>query len=117
MEQILDILYTIPDPWIVLPACVVVFVIPGIIGDFCFKSVSRTVVVYAWTFAGTVIATLITCLVIHLFISPFIEGETERLMVISLTIGVPCGWALGLIVPVASYMLTDRRARKKANAA
>jgi hypothetical protein len=117
MEQILDILYTIPNPLLILPASVVVFVIPGLIAGFCFKSVSRCEVVYAWTFAGPVIATLIAGLVIHLFVSPFVEGETEGLAILSLDIGIPCGWVLGLMVPMVIYLLNDRKARKKINSA
>lgn len=117
MENILDILYTIPNPWIILPACVVVFVIPGLIGVFWFKSVSRSIAVYACTSAGPVMATLIAGLVIHLFVSPFVEGKAEGLAILSLTIGIPCGWVLGFIVPVASYILNDRKAQKKINAA
>ena len=117
MEQILDILYTIPNPLLILPASVVVFVIPGLIAGFCFKSVSRCKIVYAWTFAGPVIATLIAGLVIYLFVGPFDEGETERLAILSLDIGIPCGWVLGLMVPMAIYLLNDRKARKKINSA
>ncbi len=117
MEQILDIPYTIPNPLVILPASVLVFVIPGLIVGFCFKSVSRGVVVYAWTFAGPVIATLIAGLVIHLFVSPFVEGETERLAVLSLMIGIPFGWVSGLMIPVASYILNDRKTRKTINPA
>jgi fructose-specific phosphotransferase system IIC component len=117
MEQILDILYTIPNPLVILPAGVAVFVIPGLVVGFCFKSVSRCEVVYAWTFAGPVITTLIAGLVIHLFVSPFVEGETEELAILSLEIGIPCGWVLGLMVPMATYWLIDRKARKKINAA
>jgi fructose-specific phosphotransferase system IIC component len=117
MEQILDILYTIPNPLLILPASVVVFVIPGLISGFCFKSVSRCKIVYAWTFAGPVIATLIAGLVIYLFVGPFDEGETEGLAILSLDIGIPCGWVLGLMVPMAIYLLNDRKARKKINSA
>ncbi len=115
MERILDILYTIPNPLLILPAGVVVFVIPGLIAGFCFKSVNRCEIIYAWTFASPVIATLIAGLVIHLFVGPFDEGETEGLAILSLDIGIPCGWVLGLMVPMAIYLLNDRKARKKIN--
>jgi uncharacterized protein YacL len=117
MEQILDILYTIPNPLVILPAFVVVFVIPGLIAGSCFKSVSRVEVVYALTFACPVIATLIAGLVIHLFVSPFVEGEIEELALLSFKIGIPCGWVLGLILPMVTYLLIDRKARKKITAA
>jgi hypothetical protein len=112
MEQILDILSTIPNPLVILSVGMVVFVIPGLIAGFCFKSVNRVVVVYAWIFAGPVIATLIAGLLIHLFVSPFVEGEAEGLAVLSLEIGIPCGWMLGLMVPVATYLLNGRKARE-----
>jgi hypothetical protein len=117
MEQILDILYTIPNPLLILPASVVVFVIPGLIAGFYFKSVSRCKIVYAWTFAGPVIATLISGLVIYLFVGPFDESETEWLAILSLDIGIPCGWVLGLMVPMVIYLLNDRKVRKKINSA
>jgi|GEM_PF-1081535 hypothetical protein len=113
MEQILDILYTVPNPWVILPVWVVVFIIPGLIAGFCFKSVRRVEVVYAWTFAGPVIATLIAGLVIHLFVSPFVEGKAEELALLSLKIGIPCGWALGLMFPMVTYLLIDSKIRKK----
>jgi uncharacterized membrane protein len=115
MEQILDILSTIPNPLVILPVGMVVFVIPGLIAGFCFRSVSRVLVVYAWTFVGPVIATLIAGLIIHLFVSPFIEGEAEELALLSLQIGIPCGWVLGLMAPVATYLLIDRKARRRLN--
>ena len=117
MEQILDILYTTPNPWLILPVWVVVFIIPGLIAGFCFKSVRRVEVVYAWTFAGPVIATLIAGLVIHLFVNPFVESNAEELGLLSLKLGVPCGWVLGLILPMVTYLLIDRKARKKITAA
>jgi len=117
MEQILDILYTIPNPMLILPASVVVFVIPGLIGGFCFKSLSRCEVVYVWTFVGPVIATLIAGLIIYLFIGPLDESETEGLAILSLNIGIPCGWLLGLMIPVVIYLLNDSKAQKKINAA
>ena len=113
MEQILDILYTIPNPWVISPVWIVVFIIPGLIVGFCFKSISRGVVVYAWTFACPVIATLIAGLVLHLFVSPFVEGKAEELALLSLKIGIPCGWALGLMLPMVTYLLIDSKVRKK----
>jgi uncharacterized membrane protein len=115
MEQILDILSTIPNPLVILPVGMVVFVIPGLIAGFCFRSVSRVLVVYAWTFVGPVIATLIAGLAIHLFVSPFIEDEAEELALLSLQIGIPCGWVLGLMVPVATYLFIGRKARRRIN--
>ena len=115
MEQILDILYTIPNPLVIFPAFVVVFVIPGLIAGFCFRSVNRVLAVYAWTFVGPVIATLIAGLVIHLFVSPFVEGPAEELALLSLQVGIPCGWVLGLVVPVATYLFIGRKARRRIN--
>ncbi len=117
MEHILDILYTIPNPLLIFPVSVVVFVIPGLIAGFYFKSVSRCKIVYAWTFACPVIATLIVGLVIYLFVGPFDEVETEGWAILSLDIGIPCGWVLGLMVPMVIYLLNDRKARKKINSA
>ena len=117
MEQILDILYTIPNPLVIFPAFVVVFVIPGLIASFCFKSVNRREVVYAWTLAGPVIAILIAGLVIYLFVGPLGEGETEGLVILWLQIAIPCGWVMGFMVPMAAYLLNDRKARKKIKAA
>jgi hypothetical protein len=71
MEHILDILSIIPNPWVILPVASVVFVVPGLIVGFCFKSVRRVEVVYTWTFTCPVIETLIAALIIHLFVSPF----------------------------------------------
>ena len=117
MEQILDILYTIPNPLLILPGSVIVFGIPGLITYLCFKSITRCKVVYTWTFASPIMATLLAGLVIYLFVGPLDEYKTEELAIISLYIGIPCGWLLGVMFPVVIYFLNDRKLQKKINAA